>query len=166
MSGIIIYSSIYGTTKNYAEKLGELMAWDVLSSKDAKVKDIKNFDTIVLASNIRVGKMGIKKWVNRHQNLLKQKKLLVLAVGGDSADNQKYYRESVLKNLETLGLDDKQIFGLGGRKIRAEFNRKDTFLFNMLDKMVKDPKAKEDILKDVDHVDMSLLDPIADQLKK
>ncbi len=166
MSGLIVYSSVYGTTKTYAEKLGELLGWPVQSCSETKSKQLNDKQKLVVASNIRIGKLGAKKWISKNKKALGSIDLMILAVGGEKAENQTYYKESVRKNLDFLNLSDEQIVGLGGRKIRADFNRKDTFLFNMLDKMVKDPKDKEDILKDVDHVDMSLLDPIAERLKK
>jgi len=166
MSGLIVYSSVYGTTRAYAEKLGQLLGWPVQSCSETKLKHLIDKQKIVIASNIRIGKLSAKKWISKNKKLLGSIDLMILAVGGEKAENQNYYRESVRKNLNFMNLNDEQIVGLGGRKIRAEFNRKDTFLFNMLDKMVKDSKNKEDLLKDVDHIDMSLLDPIAEKLKK
>ncbi len=165
MSGKIIYYSTYGSTQRYAEALAELLGWEALPYKQAKKAQIAELDTVVLASNIRVGKMGIRKWAKRHAELLKKKKVLVLAVGGEVPDNQKYYYDAAVKSLGFLDLKQAQVAGLGGRKIRAELNRMDTFLFNSLDKMIKDPAAKEDILKDVDLVDMSLLTGVAERLK-
>lgn len=164
MTGIIVYFSTYGSTQKYAESLAERMGWKALNVKRVTIPDIKSAETVVLASNIRIGKMGIRKWAKRHRDMLKKKKLHVLAVGGDTADNQKYYRETAMKNLGFLDLKVEQISGLGGRKIRSELNRKDTFLFNSLDKIVKDPAAKEDILKDVDLVDPGLLEAVVKQL--
>ncbi|MDZ7797876.1 MAG: flavodoxin domain-containing protein [Candidatus Marinimicrobia bacterium] len=127
MMGVIVYFSTYGSTQEYAESLAEKMGWKALNVKRVELPDIKSAETVVLASNIRIGKMGIRKWAKRHKALLKKKKLHVLAVGGDSADNQQYYRETTMKNLGFLDLKKDQISGLGGRKIRAELDRKRYF---------------------------------------
>lgn len=70
------------------------------------------------------------------------------------------------KNLSFLELKREQIFGLGGRQFISEYRGFDAFIFKMMDKMIKDPKTKENMLKDKDHMDLKLLDPIVEYLKK
>lgn len=65
-----------------------------------------------------------------------------------------YYCETGMKNLGFLGESKEQIFGLGGRKIRKELNKFDSFLFNMLEKMVKEGEERDEILRDIDYVNL------------
>lgn len=166
MSSLVIYSSKYGTTRDYADELAKRMDWEALPYQQVSGKMLKEADAIVLASNIRMSKMKIAGWVKSKADILKKKCVLVIAVGGTEPEDKKYYLETVEKNLPMLNLKKEQIFGCGGRQILAEMKGFDSFLFKMLDKMVKDPKEKEDILKDKDHVDMALLDLVVEYLKK
>ena len=67
MSGIIVYYSTYGSTREYAEALSEKTGWPVLSYEKAKEADIQPVDTVVLASNVRIERLGINKWAQKHQ---------------------------------------------------------------------------------------------------
>lgn len=166
MSSLVIYASKYGSTKEYAEELAKRMKWEAVSYKHVSGNMLKDAEEIVIAGNIRMGKMKIAGWVNGKVSILKNKCKAVIAVGGTESSNRDYYLETVEKNLSSLKLTKDQIFGCGGRQLISNMKGFDSFVFKMLDKMVKDPKEKEDILKDKDHVDMSLLDPIVEYLKK
>lgn len=166
MSSFIIYCSKYGATKTYAEKLAKNLGWKALSYKDFPKSDLKNCDALILASNVRMGKIGIKKWAKSNSSFIISKCKAVLAVGGTESKNQDYYYDVVDKNLSFLELKREQIFGLGGRQFISEYRGFDAFIFKMMDKMIKDPKTKENMLKDKDHMDLKLLDPIVEYLKK
>ena len=165
MSNIVIYYSRYGSTREYAEAIAKSMNWDAVSHKDVSFTMIKNADAIVLASNVRIGEMGISKLAKRYMDSLKTKCKAVIAVGGAERDKQDYYLEVVKKNLSFLNLKDEQIFGLGGRKKMAEMKGMDSFMFRMLDKMVKDSPEKKDMMQEVDHVDFEHIEPIVAYLK-
>jgi menaquinone-dependent protoporphyrinogen IX oxidase len=160
MQGIIVYYTTYGTTRDYAEALALKMGWKAVPYKKAGRSDVLGADIFVLASNIRAGRMKLRSWAKKHKAFLKRKKCIFLAVAAASPDNQAYFQETVKKNFEFLEPKEESIFGLGGRKILAEMNKKDKFLFKMLDKMIKDEKEKEEILRDVDNYDSTMLEPV------
>jgi len=165
MSNIVIYCSRYGSTKDYAEALAKSMNWEAVSHKHVSATTMKDADAVVLASNVRIGKMGISKLAKRYMDILKTKCKAVIAVGGAERDKQDYYLEVVKKNLSFLSLKDEQIFGLGGRKKMAEMKGMDSFMFKMMDKMVKDSPEKKDMMQEVDHVDIQHIEPIVAYLK-
>lgn len=160
MKGLIVFHSNYGSTRKYAEALSEKTAWPAVDMKKAGKRDLEDTGVLVLASNIRIGKMGIRKWAAKHKQRIKAKEVIVLAVGGNPSDMPEYYCDTGMKNLAFLGIKRGQIFGLGGRKIRAELKGKDAFLFNMLEKISKDNKEREEILRDVDYVNLKDLDKV------
>lgn len=160
MNGLIVFNSNYGSTRRYAETLSEKTGWPALDMKKAGKQDLGNAGVLVLASNIRIGKMGIRKWAAKHQPRIRGKEIIILAVGGNPSDELEYYCDIGMKNLGFLGIKREQIFGLGGRKIRAKLKGMDAFLFNMLEKISKDNKEREDILRDVDYVNLKDLDKI------
>ncbi|MFA6617976.1 MAG: flavodoxin domain-containing protein [Candidatus Neomarinimicrobiota bacterium] len=165
MSSFVIYCSKYGSTKTYAEKLAKDLNWEALSYKGFPKNDLMNCDSLVLASNIRMGKMGIRKWARSNSSLILPKCKAILAVGGTESKNQDYYYDAVEKNLAFLKLKKEQIIGLGGRQFVSEYKGFDAFVFKLMAKMIKDSKLKEQILKDKDHMDLKLLDPIIKLLK-
>ncbi|MDD3095866.1 MAG: flavodoxin domain-containing protein [Candidatus Neomarinimicrobiota bacterium] len=166
MSGLIVYYSTYGSTRDYAAALAEKTGWPALEMKKAGPDDIKKYKTLILASNIRIGKMGIRKWALKHRGLLKDRQVLALIVGGNPSNVQDYYQEVCQKQLDFLKLGSAQIFGLGGRKIRAEMKGLDAFMFKMLEKMIKDGKEREDILRDVDYINLQDLDRVVIYLQE
>ena len=166
MSGLVIYNSKYGATREYAEELAKRLKWEAIPNNKVSNNMLNEAEKIVIAGNIRMGKMKIASWVKGKAALIKSKCKAVIAVGGTEPSKQEYYLEMVEKNLSSLKLKKEQIFGCGGRQIKSNMKGFDAFVFKMLDKMVKDPKEKDDILKDKDHVDMKLLDPVVEYLTK
>jgi menaquinone-dependent protoporphyrinogen IX oxidase len=166
MSGLVIYYSRYGSTQEYAEALAKSMKWEVLSYKNVTAKALKDAESVVLASNVRIGKMGITKFAKRYIKLISSKCKAVIAVGGSERDKQDYYLDIVKKNLFFLGLKNEQIFGLGGRQKLAEMKGMDSLMFKMMDKMMKDSPGKTEMMKEVDHVDIQHIEPIVAYLKK
>jgi len=165
MSGLVIYSSKYGSTKEYAVELANKMKWEAISYKHVNNEKLDNAETVVLASSVRIGKMKIAGWAKRNAARLKNKCKAVIAVGGTETGKQEYYLDVVEKNLPFLDLKKEQIFGLGGRQIISEMKGFDAFVFKMLDKMMKDDdERKKEILQEVDHMDMKLLEPIVSYL--
>ena len=166
MSSLVIYCSRYGSTENYASELAKKMGWEAVSYKDVNNSMLQTAESIVLASNIRIGKMKLANWAKNRASVLMDKCKAVLAVGGAESSDQDYYIEIVEKNLPFLKLKKEQIFGLGGRQVIADMKGLDAFMFKMLDKVIKDPQEKEKMMKDKDHVDMKLLEPVIAFLNK
>jgi menaquinone-dependent protoporphyrinogen IX oxidase len=167
MKGLIVVCSRYGSTQEYADAIASKMQWDVISYKKANEKKLKEADSIVLMSSVRIGKLGLRSWADRYKSSILPKCKAVIAVGGAETDKQDYYIEVVEKQLPFLKLKKEQIFGLGGRKKIAEMKGMDAFMFKMLDKMIKDDdERKKDIMQEVDYVDIKNIDPIVSYLKK
>lgn len=166
MSNLVIFSSKYGSTRDYAEELAKKLGWEAVPYRKTGSKMLKEADAVVLASSIRMGKLTISGWAKGKASKLKDKCKAFIAVGGTETGNQDYYLKAVEKDLPSLALKKEQIFGCGGRQMVSEMKGFDSFVFKMLDKMVKDPKEKEEIISDKDHVDMTLIDPIVEFIKQ
>lgn len=72
MKSIIVYGTNYGATKGTAEEIARTLreeAFDVkvVNVKEEKVKDVSEYDLVVIGSGITCG-----KWVNEAENLLKR----------------------------------------------------------------------------------------------
>ncbi len=165
MKGMVIFCSRYGSTREYAEAIAEKLSWEAISYKDVKIKMLNDAEAVVLASNVRVGKMKIAKWAESKNSILGSKCKAVIAVGGTETEKQEYYLEIVEKNFSFLNLKKEQIFGLGGRQIMSEMKGLDSFLFKMMDKMMKDSPEKKEMMQEVDHVDFKHIEAIVNYLK-
>ena len=100
MKGLIIYKTKYGSTEKYAKWLGEELGFDVLPVK--KVKGVAGYDTVILGSNVRMGKAGITGWINRNWSKLQDKKLAYFTSSGAlPADPllQKYFEAGFSDNV-------------------------------------------------------------------
>ncbi len=160
MSGIIVYYSTYGSTREYAEALGEKTGWTVLPYGKAKEADIQPVDTVVLASNVRMEKLGINKWAKKYKAYLTGKNIVVLAVGANLYENQTYYLKTTMKSISFLNVKEENIFGLSGRKKTSDLHGMDAFIFKILEKIIKNEKTRKDFLDDFDRFDIDHLDGI------
>lgn len=52
MNGIILYQSKYGATKKYAQWLSEETGFPCVETKQARISDVLEYDTILLGGGI------------------------------------------------------------------------------------------------------------------
>ena len=86
---IIIYGSLHGSTKRYAERLEEMTGIAAINYKD--VKEIAKYDRIIyLGALYASGVMGLKKIVGR---MSQNQKLIVATVGLADPENSGQYHQ-------------------------------------------------------------------------
>ena len=105
MKGIILYTSKYGATKQYADWLAEETGFDCIETKKAKIKDVMQYDTIILGGGIYAS--GIKgiTFLKKNIGQLRGKKVIVFCVGA-SAYDETFFRQIMNHSLtgELAGL--------------------------------------------------------------
>lgn len=78
---VVVYRSGAGFTKKYATWLAQELKCDLKTGKETKVSDLSNYETIIYGAGLyAVGISGIKL-ITKNYNQLKDKKLVVFAVG-------------------------------------------------------------------------------------
>lgn len=164
MKGLIIYKTKYGSTEKYAKWLGEELGFDVLPVK--KVKGVAGYDTVILGSNVRMGKAGITGWINRNWSKLQDKKLAYFTSSGAlPADPllQKYFEAGFSENVRQR----MPYFPLNGRLIFSELNWLDGHLMKMAIKMTmkSDPVEAAKLAEEYDRVNRDDIRPIIDCIK-
>lgn len=87
MKGIIIYNSQTGFTKKYAEWLKESTSFECFEFKNAKKKNLSEYDTIIFASWFLAGTLSKLNFFKKQLGLLANKKIIIVAVGGSPAEN-------------------------------------------------------------------------------
>ncbi len=84
---VVVYRSKTGFTKNYATWLAKRLNCTLLEGKKISIKDIMDYDTIIYGSGLyAIGISGIKL-ITKNFELLKDKRLIVFAVGASPAKN-------------------------------------------------------------------------------
>ena len=166
---IIIYGSLYGSTKRYAEHLSEVMGIEAVAFKDAK--DIAKYDRIIYMGALFAGSvLGLKKTVSK---ISVGQKLTIITVGMvDPADpeNIDYIRRSIKGVVPAHFYDEKQIYHLRGAIDYSNLTLKHRMMLSVIHwKLSKMPEEKlnaesKTILsiygKKIDNVDFKSLEEI------
>lgn len=85
---VILYQSKYGFTKKYADWLSEELFCDVVETRHADIAKIRQYDIIVLGGGIYAGGIAGISFIIKHYDKLKDKKIIVFAVGASPYDEK------------------------------------------------------------------------------
>jgi menaquinone-dependent protoporphyrinogen IX oxidase len=88
MKGVILYISKCGSTKQYAEWIGEEAGIPLIDLKKEKKPDLGGYDIIVIGSWILAGKMVAHGWIKKNWTGIKDKKVIAFSVSGDVPDEE------------------------------------------------------------------------------
>ena len=96
MKTLILYSTMFGATEKCARLLAAQLgtATQVHNVAARALPDLSGFDTVILGSSIKVGKIGAKmsRFVRRHQATLACKQLGLFLCCGETEDKVDYLR--------------------------------------------------------------------------
>lgn len=144
MSSIVVmYQSKYGSTKKYAEWLREELSCDIIETKKASIEQIGKYDAVILGGGIYASGIAGISFLKKHYEILKDKKLIVFAVGASPYD-EKAMAALKERNFK-MELSNIPCFYLRGAWNEDIMSWKDRTLCNMLKKVVgkKDPSTYE-----------------------
>ncbi|WMI81114.1 flavodoxin domain-containing protein [Anaerotignum sp. MB30-C6] len=71
----VVYRSEYGSTKRYANYIGEKIQADILSTDEAK--DISSYETIIYGGGIYAGAINGSDWLKKNQEAICNKKFIL-----------------------------------------------------------------------------------------
>ena len=131
---VVMYQSKYGATKKYAEWLAEALNADLLETKQADIEEIKKYDVIILGGGIYASGIAGISFLKRHYTRLKDRKVLVFAVGASPYD-EKAVEELRKRNLPGE-LSQIPLFYCRGAWNESAMSWKDRTLCGMLKKAV------------------------------
>ena len=86
MKVLIVYKSFLGSTKEYAEWLSQMVDGSAQRWKDVKDSDLENSDVVVVSSGTYAGWMPLSRYLKKKWNLLRDKRVVVVAVGAAPAE--------------------------------------------------------------------------------
>lgn len=87
MVSVIVYKTIYGSTKKYAEWLKKELKCSSFEMDSVKIDSLKNFNTIIVMSGTYAAKMPLTGFLKNNWKFLKDKKLVAVAVGAAPENN-------------------------------------------------------------------------------
>ncbi len=165
---VVMYQSKYGAAKRYAEWLAETLDCALLETKKAVFEEIKEYDTIILGGGIYASGIAGVSFLKKHYPKLKDKKVLVFAVGASPYDENAM--EELKKRNLSGALAQIPLFYCRGAWKESDMSWKDRALCGVLKKAVskKDPAdfepweaaLMESIRSDCDWTDKKNLEPI------
>ena len=174
MKTLVVYTSQTGFTKRYAEWIAEKSQADIFTLKDVQKKTetfFNEYDAIIYAGWCMASKVVKLEWFLEKANNLKDKKLVVVAVG--ASPNEAPETSVAMNNL--LSDEQKQyvkVFycqgGINYGKMKFPFKFAMKMFSNSLKKS-KDAKQREQgefIDHSYDISDVKYIEPVLDFLKE
>ncbi len=151
MRTIIIYASKYGSTRQYAEWLGNETGYPIFNIKDIQADIIKDYQRVIVGSSVHMGRLDISSWMNKHWHLMEDKPVILFSVNGTPPEQKEELQKILEFSLPKHILENVNYFPLQGRLIYAELNFWHKLLVKMMKKMDKHPGSNL-VLEDYDNV--------------
>ncbi len=150
MNAIVIYKSKYGSTKKYAEWIGEELGCSVLDAKDVTLKELLEFDTIIYGGGLYAEVINGVSFITKNINSLKDKKIAVYTTGITPIDCREYYDKLVVrKNFRNGVPENIKLFNFAGKMVLNELSVVHRTALKTLKKIMlskKDPSEMESLL--------------------
>ncbi len=191
---IVIYTSKYGSTKQYAEWISEELSCPCKELKSMARGELSNYEILIYGGGVHAGGIKgfdtFKKWIKpilsdayysahdsdlefRHENYKPEKKIIIFAVGMNvkSFEARAQLRDI---NLDKKWLKPLTCFYLEGKYVPEEVKGIDKILMSFVKKMLKDKglnmKPEEKILLEMiengcDLIDREQIRPLVEEVK-
>ena len=166
MNGSILYKSKYGSTAQYARWLSDDLGIPILEIDKSSAESIAFDDFLVIGSPIYFGEIKVAKWLRRHQQRLKSKRIFLFVVCGTPPTNPQKVEEILIKNLPQSLQNSCNVYFLPGRINRSELSWLDRFLLNMGARVEHVPAVRAHMMEDFDSVLKSNLDELRESIKQ
>lgn len=126
----VVYTSNYGSAKQYAQWISEETGAEVFESSKCKAKELENFDTIIVGGGILAGSIEGIGFLKKNIKKLMGKKIIAYAVGLNVYD-QKSCDECLEKNF-TRKISGIPCFFLPGEYFPEKVTKGDRMLMNIV----------------------------------
>ena len=140
MNGVIIYKSKYGSTRQYSEWLRDETGFDIYTVNDCPV-DLSKYDTIVIGSYVRAGRLSLAGFIRNKWFVLKNKNVIIMLV--NMTDDQKALQKIVPSSLSSDIVNNVKVFPVSGKYTVSSMS----FLDRTIIKMAASIEKREDIKK-------------------
>jgi menaquinone-dependent protoporphyrinogen IX oxidase len=113
---VVVYRSKTGFTRNYANWLAKRLNCDLLEGDKVRAKDLTEYDTIIYGSGLYASGISGIKLITKNYELLKNKRLIVFAVGASPA------RKELNTELVNANIPEQQRSGIEFYYLRGGFD--------------------------------------------
>ncbi|MBR4496201.1 MAG: hypothetical protein IKP12_03620 [Acholeplasmatales bacterium] len=141
---IIIYGTVYGSSKRYAEILSKKYNMEMKSFNE--IKDINIYDEIIYIGSLYAGGvLGMKKTLNKIKDLTNKKIIIATCGVADPLDteNIKVIRNNMKKQLKEEIFNISSIYHIRGAIDYIKLSGKHKFMMNLLyKKCIKIPEEE------------------------
>ncbi len=93
MKSVVVYSSITGFTRKYAEWIADDLNCDILSVKDATIEKLLKYDTVIYGGSLHAAGITGIKIIKNNWRKLTGKNLVIFATGASP------YKEKILDEI-------------------------------------------------------------------
>ena len=111
---ILYYKSKYGSTKKYAEYISSKLGCEMKDAFLATDEEIEEYDTIIFGGGVYASAIIGSNFLNNHENVLKNKRIIVFAVGLTEYDEYNSSKSLFRKNIPNALLNKIFTFNLFG----------------------------------------------------
>lgn len=147
---MIIYKSKYGATSQYAQWLAKALDLPVKKIGEITDAEIVSQHFIILGSSVYVGQLLVADWIQRNEDILRERKVLLFVVCG--SENAKDHENIFKQNIPEALIDRANVFFLPGRLVKSKLSWKDRLKLSLGARLVKNPEIKKAMLQDKDNV--------------
>ena len=88
MKGIILCRSKYGASRKYADWLSEETGFKVIDTKNADIKEVSGYDTIILGGGVYASAVAGIAFLKKNIDALRGKKIYVYCCGAAPYDDE------------------------------------------------------------------------------
>ena len=88
MSGIILCRSKYGASAKYAEWISEETGFKVVDTKNADIKEVAKYDTVIIGGGVYASSIGGIAFLKKNYAALKDKQIIVYSCGAAPYDDE------------------------------------------------------------------------------
>ena len=136
---IVVYKSVTGNTKRYAEMIAAELNGDCIDLKEASKRKLQSYDQVIYGGPVHAGRLaGLKK----AKRLAKGKRLIVFACGGDIG------RESEVEKVRGSSVKAGDAFSFYYLPGGLDISKLTGFLKFMMDTMYKMMSKKKNKTED------------------
>ena len=157
MKGVIVYRSKYGATWQYADWLADELKLPLVRAEELDSESLSEFDYVVLAGSVYIGKWMLREWVKHNAEVLKSKKLFYVIVCGTSSSETKEQERLAKTNIPHALLRNAEVSFLRGRVVIKRLSLMDKFALKFASRMVEDPVKKKEMREGYDEVSRTKL---------
>ncbi len=150
MNAIVVYKTKYGSTKTYADWIGEELNCKVINAKEITIDELEKYDTIIYGGGLYAETINGVILITKNLDRLKDKKIAVYTTGITPLDCSDYYDKLVIEKNFKNGLPEFiKVFNFTGKMVIDELSAVHKTALKTLKKIMsskKEPTEMEKLL--------------------